>query len=78
MTHHWGLVFVLEFQAEGRVGTLGVHFVAPDIAFFLQDAGDVSLDLGIGGQHFRKLGRARVADAGQEVGDGVGQCAHVS
>jgi hypothetical protein len=49
------------------MGGAGVHFVAPDVAFFLKDAGELGLHLAEGDEHLLLLGGAGVADAREKI-----------
>ena len=71
-----GAVMDLRGDLDLRKSASRVHFVIRDIAFLLQDAGDLSLDLGVRGIDFRVLRRGCIAQAGQEISDGIGKLAH--
>ena len=62
--------FVRDLDLRELAG--GVDFVVGDVAFLLQDAGDLRLDLGVRGEHFGFARHCRIAEARQEVGDGIG------
>src|SRR5215471_2780302 len=64
---------VLQEDAQGLAGLVLVHhFVGGDIALFLENAGDFGLQLRNRHVHALVLGRGRVAEAGQKVGNGIG------
>ena len=61
------VIGILEFQLEARVSEIGIHFVAPNVALFLEDAGDFGLHLREGRENLLMLGACPVADAREKI-----------
>src|SRR5271168_610435 len=64
---------VLQENAQGLAGLVFVdHFVSGDVALFLEDTGNLRLELGHRHVNALVLGRRGVAQAGEKIGNGIG------
>ena len=68
---------IFGFDLEDRVSASGINFIAPDVSFFLKDAGDFSFDFAVRSGELDFFGAAGIFPAGQEVGNRVCKNGHI-